>query len=119
MTAVMICLGRCQNGIEKDTIGLLSILLSSELNAQQKKEYLENDFGIPMTMQLEQEVKQMCNYSDGVEQKGIEKSSFLTLCDLVKDNLLKPEDAAKQMDLTKEVFQEKMREAGYWSQQKN
>ena len=33
----------------------------------------ENEFQIPMTETMETEVEYMCNLSDGVEQKGIEK----------------------------------------------
>ena len=33
----------------------------------------EKEFHIPMTKQLEEELEHMCNLSDGVEQKGIEK----------------------------------------------
>lgn len=117
MTAVIICLDRSQAGIKEDAMGLLSILFSAELGAEQKKKLLEKDFGIPMTTQLEQEVTQMCNYSDGVEQRGIEKGreegTFLTLCALVRDGLLKLEDAAGHLNMREEVLKEKMHKAGY------
>ena len=34
---------------------------------------MEREFHIPMTERMEGEVEQMCNLSDGVEQRGIQK----------------------------------------------
>ena len=38
--------------------------------AKQKKEILQNDYGIPMTETIEREVSLMCNLSKGVREKG-------------------------------------------------
>lgn len=62
----------------------------------------------------------MCNYSDYVEEVatkrglkrglklGMDKGSFMTLSSLVKDGILKPEDAAKRMNITEAAFRERM-----------
>ena len=59
----------------------------------------------------------MCNYSDGVEQQGIQKGiqegTFRTLFSLVQSGLLKLEDAAKYINLSEEDFSKQMKEAGY------
>lgn len=47
--------------------------LSSEKEPEEKKRILQNDFGIRMTKKLEREVSQMCNLSQGIEERGIEK----------------------------------------------
>ena len=73
MTAVMICLGTQDETTENDLLRLLDVLLSSDKKATEKKAILERDFKIPMTETMEGKVEQMCNLSDGVEQKGIEK----------------------------------------------
>ena len=52
---------------------LLEVLLSSERGTKEKKKILQEEFGIRMTQELEREVSEMCNLSDGVEQKGIAK----------------------------------------------
>ena len=44
-----------------------------QLAAAHKKDRLESAYGIPATEELDKEMKQMCNYSDYVEQIGIEK----------------------------------------------
>lgn len=73
MSAVMICLGTGEETTENDLLRLLDVLLASDKKADEKKEILERDFDIPMTEKLEGEVDRMCNLSDGVEQKGIQK----------------------------------------------
>lgn len=149
MTAVMMCLGKKAEGkaekgkiaeekaVEEQpegTLKLLTVLLSSELEAGNKMEILEKDFGIPMTGELEKEVTQMCNYSKGVEEKGIRKGlsqgiqqglsrgiqqgiqegiqsgTFITLCSLVQDGLIPAQEAAKRMNLSTEEFLKKMKD---------
>ena len=73
MNAIMVCLGKYEKETEHDLLRLLGVLLSSDKKANEKKEILENEFDIPMTEKLEAEVENMCNLSDGVEQKGIQK----------------------------------------------
>lgn len=62
-----------------------------------------------MTEKIEEEVEEMCNLSDGVENKGIQKGikqgTLSTLCELVLDNLLDVKEAAKRLDVTVEEFQ--------------
>ena len=73
ISAIMVCLGESDEDTESGLLRLLDVLLSSEKNAKEKKEILENEFQIPMTEKMEEEVVHMCNLSDGVEQKGIQK----------------------------------------------
>ena len=59
---------------DDDHIGvlkLLGVLLSSEKEAEEKKNILQDDFNIAMTKTLESEVSVMCNLSKGVEERGI------------------------------------------------
>ena len=58
------------------------------------------------------------NWLDGMEKgmekgmkEGIEKGTFKTLCSLVKDGLIKSEEAAKRMNITEADFNEKMNNA--------
>ncbi len=90
MNAIMICLGKNESETEHELLNLLDVLLSVEKNAQEKKEILEKKFDIPMTENMETEVKHMCNLSDGVEQKGIEKgieeNRHTTVINMLKGN---------------------------------
>ena len=116
MNAIMICLSKDENETENELLRLLDVLLSPDKKVNEKKEILQNDFQIPMTEKLEEEVKYMCNLSDGVEQSGIEKGIKIgieqgvltTLRDLVKDKLLSVENAAKRVGMTVEEFEIKI-----------
>ena len=92
MNAVMICLGNSDDEVENDLLRMLDVLLSMEKNADEKRVILENEFQIPMTEKMEMEVESMCNLSDGVEQKGIQKGIAIgieqTTMDVVR-NMLK------------------------------
>ena len=71
ITVVMICLGSPENDNYTGILKLLDVLLSSEKEPEEKKKILQNDFGVKMTKTLESEVREVCNLSKGVEEKGI------------------------------------------------
>ena len=52
---------------------MLDVLLSSETSEAEKRRILQDDYNIPMTRTMEQEVSVMCNLSKGVLEKGIAK----------------------------------------------
>jgi len=60
-------------GIEGDNniIRFLSTLLSTTETVENRKQILENEFKIPMTKEIEEEVNEMCNLGRAVELKGI------------------------------------------------
>ena len=71
INVVMICLG--EEETSNELLRLLDVLLSSDQKAKEKKSILESEFKISMTERMEEEVAYMCNLSDGVENKGIQK----------------------------------------------
>lgn len=71
LTAIMICLGHSGDDKYTGILKLLDVLLSSEKEPEEKKEILSKDFDIRMTKELESEVLEMCNLSQGIEEKGI------------------------------------------------
>ena len=73
LSVFMICLGNPEEEAECGILKLLSVLLSSEFKAEEKKKVLEEEFHIQMSQAFEEEVSRMCNLSEGVEQKGIQK----------------------------------------------
>lgn len=87
LTTILICLGKdndCGREQENELLRLLDILLLSEKNVKEKKDILEKEFHIPMTEKMEGEIEEMCNLSDGVERKGIEKGRKEGINALVK-----------------------------------
>lgn len=93
MNAIMVCLGTNENETNHEILKLLDVLLSSDKKADEKKVILEKEFQIPMTEKLEEEVEYMCNLSDGVEQKGIEKGIEKEQLRLVQKKLEKNKTA--------------------------
>ena len=73
MTVIVIGLGNLADDECTDILRLLSALLSSQTDAVQTKRIMQDEFGIPMTEEMERTVTEMCNLSEGVENRGIEK----------------------------------------------
>ena len=78
LSVVMICLGQKQYTELEGLLRLLNlVLVDNNLNRQEKKKKLAEEFSIKMTPRLERGVQEMCNLSEGVEQRGIEKGMAL------------------------------------------
>ena len=73
MAAVMVCLGAEDDQNYEGLLKLLDVLFSTEVNLKGKQEILEQEFSIGMTQTMESEVSLMCNLSQGIEEKGIQK----------------------------------------------
>ncbi|MCD8021300.1 MAG: Rpn family recombination-promoting nuclease/putative transposase [Clostridiales bacterium] len=73
LTVVMIYLGDENKEESTGILRFLKVLLSSELDAEEKKQILQDDYSIAMTKKIESEVSEMCNLSKGVEERGISK----------------------------------------------
>lgn len=74
MSAVMICLNADDIlDDSKNVIGLLKTLLSSSLSVTEKNQRLSSHFGIETSVEVKEVLDNMCNLSDYIENKGIEK----------------------------------------------
>lgn len=73
MSAVMICLGDEDDKNYGGLLKFLEVLLSEEKSPETKKKILETEFEVPMTQTLESEVRYMCNLSQGVAERAMEK----------------------------------------------
>lgn len=71
---VMVYLGREETVANGTRLhGLLTTLLSDKLKPEQKKQILAQDYDIATTMELKGGIVRMCNLSDAIEEKGINK----------------------------------------------
>lgn len=71
LNVLLIGLGEEHDENYDGIIKLLSILLSSTTKPAEKKRILEKEFEISMTKNMESEVNDMCNLSQGIEERGI------------------------------------------------
>ena len=70
LTVVMIYTAVDFMSLQDDVIKMLSVLLSRNLDAQERMNILEKDFNIAMTEEVKQEVDEMCNLSKGIREEG-------------------------------------------------
>ena len=52
---------------------LIGALLSSELKEQEKLDIIEHEYNIPISQEFREDVRIMCNLSQGIEDKAIAK----------------------------------------------
>lgn len=73
VNVVMVCLGSPDDENYGGLLKLLDVLLTPTRNIETKKQILQEEFHIMMTETIEEEVKKMCNLSEGIEERGIRK----------------------------------------------
>jgi hypothetical protein len=73
LTAVMVCLGNPDTAVDGSVLKLLDVIVSEKMNVDEKLQFLENDFQIPVTRAIEGKVNEMCNVSKGIYDKGVEE----------------------------------------------
>ncbi len=64
-----------------------------------KKKILHDEFDIAMTKTMEDEVYNMCNYSKGVEEKGIQKGILVSVRNLIKNTNMTPQQAMAILEI--------------------
>jgi hypothetical protein len=67
-TTILVCLG--ERSEEPTLTDLLEVALSNKIDPEEKIKILEEKYSIPMTIELEEEVMNMCNLSQGVKEEG-------------------------------------------------
>lgn len=73
LTAVLVGLGKPDGENYDGVLKMLGALFSGENIITEKKRILEQDFDIPMTETLERRLSEMCNLSQGFEERGMKR----------------------------------------------
>ena len=84
LTVVMIYTAVDFMNLQDDVIKMLSVLLSRNLDAQERMNILEKDFNIAMTETVKQEVDHMCNLSKGIREESEAKVHRKTALEMLK-----------------------------------
>ena len=111
MTLLMICLGRPED-TDCDILKLLDVLLSNEIEATEKQQVLQNDFGIPMTRELEGGLQDMCNLGEAIAREnmakgraeGMAKGIITSINNLMKNTGWPVEQALTTLGVPKEEW---------------
>lgn len=105
LSVIMIRLGESDNDNTKNPlINLLDTILSEKLNVTEKQEILENEYAICRNFDNNGGLNIMCNLSDGIEEKGIQKGMLITLYTLYKNDTISLEAAAQNASMTVDEF---------------
>ena len=76
MEVLILNLGDAKEESQWKVMDLLNMLFSVTIAPEVKKKRLSDDFSIAMTVELEQEVNDMCNLSQGIVEYGIEQGEL-------------------------------------------
>ena len=77
--------------------GMLTTLLSETLKPKEKKEILKEQYHFVTSVELEGDLERMCNLSERIEEKAIQKGELLQLVSLVKKGILSLEIALQEI----------------------
>ena len=116
LSVVMVCLGKPDGANYKGILKFMEVLLSSTKSSSEKKKILEEEFGVAMSEELEREVLEVCNLSQGVKnegriegrREGIGIGRLRMLVQLVREGDITVERAAEKANMTLEQFKKVM-----------
>ncbi len=109
LTIIMLYLNDADEPQGEGILKLLSVLLSSKLSADSKKQLLQDEFGIPMTQELNREVNNMFDLSQALVEEseargearglkiGLEQASLIAIRNLMKTMKLTAQDAMQAL----------------------
>ena len=90
MNVVIIHLSKLGSQSEDKLIGMLDTLLDTTMKLEDKKKKLSDTHGIPMSVDMDEGVTDMCNLSSGIEARGEargeEKEATRNILKLLKKN---------------------------------
>ena len=73
MEVVILNLGDADMNSDSEILNLLNVLFSTSTTPEEKKQRLQDEFDIAMTVELEREVQEMSNFSKALIKRGIEQ----------------------------------------------
>ena len=100
-------------------------LLSADIKPDEKKQVLESEYGIPMSIELEEEVNSMCNLSEAIEERGIEKGieqgiergveqgKIIATYDFIQSGMITPEAGTEKLGVSIEQLKCDMEKTGF------
>lgn len=92
---------------------MLSTLLSADIKPDEKKQVLENEYGIAMSVELEEEVNSMCNLSEAIEERGVEQGKIIATYDFIQSGMITPKAGAEKLGVSVEQLKNDMEKAGF------
>src|SRR5699024_8156343 len=69
--AIIVNLGSPEEPVDNQILRLMNVLLSARTDVEEKQKVMQEEFHIAMTMELESEVSELCNLSQGIYNEGV------------------------------------------------
>lgn len=77
----------------------LGTIFNSAISAEEKTDILTKEYGIKMTDEIERRINIMCNLSEAILEKGMEKGQFQQLYELIQSGDISMERAAERKNM--------------------
>ena len=87
---------------------LLGTVLSEKIKTDEKLEILEKEYHIPMEQSLEEEMKSMCNLSDGIEERALEAGRKEGKKELLRQQIEKKLAKGKSIEVIADELEEEV-----------
>ena len=111
MTGIIINLNSEKERSDVKIIKLLDVLLSENRAPEEKKKILSEEFDIPYTEEIEQEVLNMCNLSQGIYEKGYDTGRIQEAVVIYREELnLSDGEIIKKLQKKFQITEEQARE---------
>ena len=110
LSVIMVCLNEKMQAEKKGLHCLLNTLLSPNMSVEEKKRILEEEFQMKLENDLEKVVNEMCNLSEAIEERGINKGISKVVSALV--------NTCKEFGMSKEMTRERVKTELSLSQKK-
>lgn len=92
-----------QSKTESELHQFLNILFSSKLSGEEKVRLLDEELDIPVDEKIREELNDMCNLSEGIEEKGIETGRLETIAECLRNGTMN--DAKRLLKATGEEIE--------------
>ena len=94
----------------KDLIEMLNVLLTNKLSVEERRNRLQSDHDIPMTVEIEEEVNEMCNLAEALYEEALAEA-MVKAEDMVREKVC--EDIRKEArEEMRDEVREEVRETG-------
>ena len=102
LNIVFLCLGDTTQEDLPQYLNMLTVALGNHIDVEEKKRRLKNEFEIPMTIEFEREINEMCNLADAIERQGIEQG--------IEQGIIAMVETLRELDQSDERIAEKLKE---------
>lgn len=107
ISIIMICLGESETKKCRGIIRFLNTLLVKNISAEEKKRIMEDEYDLPMTKELDEELNDMCNVSDLYWNGGVAEGMAKGMEEGMTKGMAEGEMQEKLATIT-EMMKEKM-----------